>query len=100
MTLTILRRLYWKRVRRYRYEICGSVVRGTEAEPVIRRYGCGRPVFLCWRAETSFWHRMVTGHPLGPDRTEGAGGILCLSCFDQLCTDQGETRFWKADPLT
>lgn len=95
-----LRRFYWKRVRRYRYEICGSVVRGTEGEATVRRYGCGRPVGLCWRAETGFWHRMVTGRPLAQGAVEGAGGILCVSCFDRLCSDRGETRMWVAGALS
>lgn len=99
MSLRAVRAFYWKRVRRYRYEICGAVVPGTVAEATIRRYGCGRPVGLCWRAESGFWHLMVTGRPLAPGRTEGAGGILCLGCFDRLCNDNGETRFWKADAL-
>lgn len=96
---TRARRWYWKRVRRYRYEICGSVVAGTVAEQTIRRYGCGRPVGLVWRAETGFWHHMVTGELLPPDRIEGAGGILCVGCFDRLCNDRGEPLMWSAGEL-
>lgn len=94
-----IRRFYWKRIRRYRYEICGSCCNGGPARATIRRYGCGRPIGPLWTADSSFWNRMVTGEPLLPGRTEGAGGILCLRCFDRLCSDRGEIRFWKADAL-
>lgn len=94
-----IRRFYWRRIRRHRYEICGSVGPGGPARPVIRRYGCGRPIGPLWTADSSFWNRMVTGEALPPERTEGAGGILCLRCFDRLCRNRGEIRFWKADAL-
>lgn len=93
-----LRRCYWKRIRRHRYEICGSCS-GGPAQATIRRYGCGRPIGPLWRAESALWHRMVTGESLPLGRTEGAGGILCLRCFDRLCDDRGELRFWKAEAL-
>ena len=96
--VAVVRRTWWRRIRRYRYEICGSCA-GGPAQATIRRYGCGRPVGLVWRADSGFWNRMVTGEPLPPGRTEGAGGILCVPCFDRLCADRGEPRMWKAEAL-
>ena len=93
-----LRRAWWKRARRYRFETCGSVVRGTEAEATIRRYGCGRPVGVVWVAPDDLWHRMVTGKPLPPG-IEPAGGILCIPCFDRLCLDRGYFPHWEPKPL-
>lgn len=93
-----IRRFYWIFIRRYRYEICGECC-GGPAQETIHRYGCGRPVRLVWTAETEYWHLMVTGRLLFAGRTEGAGGVLCIDCFDKLCRDRGTIRFWKADAL-
>lgn len=112
ISLATIRRFYWKRVRRYRYETCGSVPRGAPAYMVIRRYGCGRPVGLVWGASTGLWNYVVTGQQQttytvragaagGPieERAEGAGGILCLGCFDRACQDLGIVRRWSEGAL-
>lgn len=107
-----LRRFYWKRIRRYRYEVCGSVPRRSPAYMVIRRYGCGRPIGPVWRASTGIWNYVVTGQDQTTytvragsaggsvqERAEGAGGILCLVCFDRACRDRGIHRYWGDDDL-
>lgn len=98
-SMAILRRFYWKRVRRYRYETCGSIGPGGEARATIKRYGCGRPIGPVWGTESDHWNRVVTGKPLAPGRTEGAGGILCVRCFDQACRDRGEYFMWTPGPI-
>lgn len=108
-----IRRFYWKRVRRHRYEICGSVNRLSPAYEVIRRYGCGRPIGPVWTASTGLWNYIVTGQdqtvytvragsagdPRVMERAEGAGGILCLVCFDRACQDRGVHRYWSDSDL-
>lgn len=111
MTLAArIRRLYWKRIRRYRYEMCGSCV-GGPAKATIRRYGCGRPIGPLWRVPTPLWnfvvadidHTVITVRPgaavddLAP-RAEGAGGILCLGCFTRAAKDRGLTYLmWRPE---
>lgn len=103
-----IRRWYWKHVRRYRYEICG---RPDHPHGAIRR-GCGRPVGVVWRAPTGIWNYVVAGQYYtvytvregaagGPvmERSEGAGGVLCLACFDRLAQEQGVPLRWEALPL-
>lgn len=84
----IVRNFYWKHIRRYDSEICGSCI-GGPGQRRIRRYGCGRPIGPLWRAPTPLWNFVVTGveqtvltirpgaatKDLAP-RSEGAGGIL------------------------
>jgi hypothetical protein len=109
--VTWLRRFYWKRIRRYRYEICGSV-RGGPGYWAIRRYGCGRPVGLVWRAPEGIWNYVVAGQDQtvytvregaagGPvmERAEGVAGILCLSCFDRAARERGLYLDWESKPL-
>ena len=69
-----LRRLWWKRVRRYRYEIC---------------HDCGRPVGLVWQAADALW-LWVVGHE---------GGILCIRCFDQRCDEDAYVLRWVPEKL-
>lgn len=99
----ILHRFYWKKIRRYRYEICGECI-GGPGETTIRRYGCGRPIGPLWRVPTPLWNFVVAGidqtiltvrpgaaaNDLAP-RSEGVGGILCLTCFDRAAKDRGVT---------
>jgi hypothetical protein len=100
-----VRRFYWKRLRRYDAEICG---RPDHPHEQIRR-GCGRPVGVVWRAESAVWNYVVTGQDQtvytvregaagGPimERAEGAGGVLCLHCFDQLARERGVHLYWEA----
>lgn len=104
--LALLRRIWWKRVRRYRYEICGSCV-GGPALATIRRYGCGRPIGPLWRVPTPLWNFVVAGivrpgvavNDLAP-RSEGAGGILCLACFTRAAEDRGLTYLmWRPEGM-
>ena len=92
-----LRRFYWKRVRRYRYEICGSAAPPSEGREVIKRYGCGRPVGLVWTAPTGLWDRIVDPHERMAG--EGAGGILCVHCFDRACEDRNTFLRWVPEHL-
>lgn len=107
-SMAIVRRFYWKHVRRYRYEICGSCSSGP-GQATIRRYGCGRPIGPLWRVSTPLWNFVVAGidqtvltvrpgaatKDLAP-RSEGVGGILCLSCFDRAAEDRGMGyRMWR-----
>jgi len=102
------RRFYWKHVRRYRYEICG---RPNHPHDTIMR-GCGRPVGVVWRAPTGVWNYIVadqqtttytvrTGAAGGPaqGRAEGAGGVLCLACFDREARERGVHLRWESGPL-
>jgi hypothetical protein len=96
------RRFYWKRIRRHRYEICGSVRCESAAYRTIRRYGCGRPIGPLWRVPTPLWNYVVAGmdqtvltvrpgaavSDLAP-RSEGVGGILCLVCFTRAAQARG-----------
>lgn len=103
-----VRRFYWKRIRRYRHETCG---RPDHIHGVIRR-GCGRPVGMVWRASSGVWNYVVTGQDQtvytvregaagGPvqERAEGAGGILCVACFDRLARERGLDVQWEASPF-
>lgn len=97
----IIRSFYWKRIRRHRYEICGSC-NGGPGQATIRRYGCGRPIGPLWRAPTPLWNFVVADfdqtimtirpgaavNDLAP-RSEGVGGILCLACFTRAAEDLG-----------
>lgn len=106
------RRVYWKRLRGHRYEICGSVNPASPAYATIRRYGCGRPIGPIWRASSGIWNFVVTGQPQtvytvregaagGPitERAEGEGGILCLRCFDRAARARGLNVMWESGPL-
>ena len=109
MTLAALtRRLYWRHIRRYRYETCG---RPNHPHDTIRR-GCGRPVGLVWRTQTGIWNYVVaereqtiytvrTGTAGGPveERAEGIGGVLCLACFDAFAQQRGVHLQWESRPL-
>lgn len=97
MIISRVRRFYWKHVRGYRYEVCGSVPRSSPAYPVISRGGCGRPVGLVWHATTATWDAVVA--PGAPSTTEGAGGILCIHCFDRLAYASGKSLLWRPGPL-
>lgn len=103
-----VRRLYWKRVRRYRYETCGNPrhLYGT-----IRR-GCGRPVGLVWRTSSGVWNYVVAGQQQtaytvrkgaagGPfmERAEGVGGVLCLRCFDRFARERDVHLRWESKQL-
>lgn len=103
-----VRRFYWKRIRRYRYEICG---RPGHLHGTIRR-GCGRPVGTVWRASSGVWNYVVTGQEQttytvragaagGPveERAEGVGGVLCLNCFDRFARECGVHLRWESRPL-
>lgn len=99
--LSIIRHFYWRHIRRYRYEICGSCG-GGPALTTIRKYGCGRPIGPLWRVPTPLWnfvaadldYTMLAIRPgaaandLAP-RSEGVAGILCLQCFDRAAHDKG-----------
>ena len=67
-----LRWLWWRWVRRYRYEVC---------------FACGRPVS---RATPTWWH--------APDalwlRVEWSGAIRCVPCFTRDCRELGITVSW------
>lgn len=102
------RRFYWKRIRRYDSEICG---RPNHPHGTIRR-GCGRPVEVVWRASSGVWNYVVMGQEQttytiregaagGPamERAEGAGGILCLRCFDRFARERGLYLQWESGPL-
>jgi hypothetical protein len=101
------RRFYWKRIRRYELEICG---RPDHPHGTIRR-GCGRPVGTVWRAPSAVWNYVVTGQDQtvytvregaagGPihARAEGAGGVLCLHCFDREARKLGVVLCYHAGP--
>ncbi len=66
--------LWWRWVRRYRYEVCHS---------------CGRPVSRCtptwWHAPDSLWEE-VAGGP---------GGVMCAACFTHECRSRGITVSWQ-----
>lgn len=108
----LLRRFYWQRIRRYDSEVCGSVHRASPAFATIRRHACGRPVEVVWRASSGVWNYVVTGQDQtvytvregaagGPveERAEGAGGILCLRCFDRAARERGVYLAWESRPL-
>lgn len=63
--------LYWRWVRRYRYEVC---------------YACGRPdsIPTWWHVSDELWER-VEGGP---------GGIRCAPCFTRDCQALGITVSW------
>jgi hypothetical protein len=69
------RRLYWRRLRRYRFEICGR---------------CGRPVGLScpsyWLAHDELWRAVIGGE----------GGIRCVPCFDRDAAASGRPVSWRA----
>jgi hypothetical protein len=65
-----LRRFWWQRVRRYRYEMCQR---------------CGRPVRVVWTASDNLWNVIESG----PD------GIRCVECFDRDCAEQGRALRWR-----
>lgn len=103
-----IRRWYWKRIRGYRYEICG---RSDHPHGAIRQ-GCGRPVGVIWRAPTSIWNYVVAGQDQtvytvregllgGPvmERSEGVVGVLCIACFDLLAQERGLPLRWESRPL-
>lgn len=102
------RRFYWWHIRRYDSEICGCPdhLHGT-----IRR-GCGRPVGVVWRAPSGIWNYVVTGQDQTTytvregavggqveERAEGAGGVLCLDCFDRFARELGVYLDWESRPL-
>ena len=102
------RRLWWKRVRRYRYETCG---RPDHPHRTIT-HGCGRPVGLVWHASPGVWNYVVTGQPQtvytvrkgaagGPveERAEGVAGVPCLACFDREARERGVILQWESRPL-
>ena len=109
--VVVARRFYWKRIRRHRGEICGSC-RGGPGYATIRKYGCGNPIGPLWRVPTPLWNFVVAGidqtvltvregasgvSDLAP-RSEGVGGILCLSCFDRAAADTGVTYLmWRPE---
>ena len=66
--------LWWRWVRRYRYEVC---------------FDCGRPVSRCtptwWHASDELWE-LVVGGP---------GGVLCAACFTHRCRALGVTVSWQ-----
>lgn len=109
--LASVRRFYWKRIRRHRYEICGTCA-GGPGQAVIHAYGCGRPIGRLWRAPTWLWNFVVAGQdhtiytvrpgaatPELDARSEGVGGILCADCFDRAADDAGVPLMWAADGL-
>jgi len=102
------RRLYWKHVRRYRFETCG---RPNHLHDTIRR-GCGRPVGVVWRAPSGVWNYVIAGQdrttytvrrgpPGGPieERAEGVGGSLCLTCFDRFAQERDIILQWESRSL-
>ncbi len=90
------RRLYWKHIRRYRYETCG---RPNHPHATIMR-GCGRPVGLVWRASSPTWTYVVTDQEqIDYTIREGAGGVLCLACFDRFAQERGVHLRWESRPL-
>lgn len=110
--LAVVRRLWWKRVRRYGHEICGECI-GGPGQATIRRYGCGRPIGLVWRGPTPLWNFVVAGidktvitvrsgaavNDLAP-RAEGVGGVLCLMCFARAAEDRGFTQLvWRPEGI-
>jgi hypothetical protein len=109
MTLTArARRFYWKHIRGYDSEICGNP---GHRHGTIRR-GCGRPVGVVWRAPSGIWNYVVSGQDQttytvregaagGPveERAEGAGGVLCLGCFDRFARERGVSLCWESRPL-
>lgn len=108
--LSKIRRFYWKRIRHYRYEICGSCS-GGPGRATIRRYGCGRPIGPLWHVPTPLWNFVVAGFdktiltmrrgaadPQLAPRSEGVGGILCLACFNRAAEDRGLTYLmWRPE---
>lgn len=108
--ISIARRFYWRHIRRHNSEICGECP-GGPGQATIHRYGCGRPIGLLWRVPTPLWNFVVADigqtvltmrpgaviHDLAP-RSEGVGGILCLSCFNRAANDKGVTYImWRPE---
>lgn len=97
------RHFYWRHIRHYRYEICGSCS-GGPGQTTIHHYGCGRPIGPLWRVPTPLWNFVVAGidhtvlsmrpgaatSDMAP-RAEGVAGILCLKCFDRAAENVGMT---------
>lgn len=74
--MTRLRRFYWRRVRRYAYEICDK---------------CGRPVGRTtggsyWVTDDRLW-RQIYGTDVG---------LRCISCFTVDCRESGVDLHWLA----
>lgn len=55
--MALLRAIYWRHLRGYKYEVC---------------HDCGRPVRVVWMAPDGEWERVMGG----------PGGVLCIPCFD------------------
>lgn len=70
-----LRRFYWKRIRRYRYEMCQR---------------CGRPVGKScpswWSADDALWLEVEGGQ---------GEGIRCIPCFTDDARAKGVSIFWR-----
>ncbi len=99
-----VRRNWHLHVRGYRGEICGDP---HHLHTSICQ-GCSRPVGVVRRASSGIWNYVVTGEPQttytvrgspAEERAEGAGGVLCLCCFDRLAEEFGIHLRWESRAL-
>lgn len=84
--MTFLRRVFWKRIRRYRYEICHACGR-----PVGHHHPFGREPLTWWRAVPDELWNAIEG---------GAGGLRCPPCFTRDCENAGVPIRWVAERET
>lgn len=90
-----LRRLWWRHIRRYAFEICDRCGRPSARSlgPLAREAGYPGPVpQTYWFAQSYLWN-LVMG---GPSMTDDPGGVLCPSCFTQAADDAGKPIGWVA----
>lgn len=78
---TSFRRWFWQRIRRYRYEMCGSCGR-----PVGHHHRFGNEPLTWWRAPDDLWNAIEGG----------AGGLRCPQCFTRDCDNAGVPIHWVA----
>lgn len=84
-----LREFWWKRIRRYRYEICDRCGRPSST-------GIGGRVdnepTTYWFADSELWNLVIGG----PFATDDPGGIRCPRCFEDECRQRGIHIGWRA----
>lgn len=87
-----LRRLWWQRVRRYRYEVCDDCGRPVAARAFgleTRTTVAGEPELApvtYWFADNALWNTVVGGER----------GVLCPACFTRKAEQNGERVGWRA----
>lgn len=91
-----VRHFWWRRIRRYAYEICDRCGRPSSGGVgYVGRDHDGVMPTTCWFAVSDLWN-FVMG---GPGTMDDPGGTLCCRCFTAECEAQGIALTWVAGRL-